>query len=159
MFHFAEEISTMDFTGQINDEIKKAMLGGDKLRLETLRSVRAGIIEFEKNGSGKDLGAEDFLKIISGNVKKRKDAIEQFRAAGRTELMIKEEAELAILMEFMPAQLSEADVEQTVASIAASIAAQGACDFKTLMPAVMKELKGKADGAIIQAAVKKAVGQ
>ncbi|MFM8437087.1 MAG: GatB/YqeY domain-containing protein [Candidatus Kapaibacterium sp.] len=149
----------MDHVVRINEEIKTAMLGGDKLRLETLRSVRAGIIEFEKNGSGKSLGDEEFLKIISGNVKKRKDAIEQFRSAGRTELMNKEEAELAILMEFMPTQLSAEDVELAVTAIAQGIASQGTCDFKTLMPAVMKELKGKADGAVIQAAVKKAVGQ
>jgi uncharacterized protein YqeY len=149
----------MDFTQLINDEIKKAMLGGEKLRLETLRSLRAGIIEFEKNGTGKELGADDFLKIVSSNVKKRKDSIEQFKAAGRTELMQKEEAELAVLMEFMPRQLSADDVEKTVAEIAAKISEQGPCDFKSLMPAVMKELKGKADGAVIQAAVKKAVGQ
>ncbi len=130
------------------------MLGGDKLRLETLRSLRAGIIEFEKSGSGKALDAENFMKIVSSNVKKRKDAIEQFKQAGRTELMNKEQAELDILMEFMPQQLSEEEVRATVQRIAADIGAAGTLDFKTLMPAVMKELKGKADGALIQAAVK-----
>ena len=58
-----------------------------------------------------------------------------------------------------PKQLSGEEVESTVAAIAATLAGSGAVDFKTLMPAVMKELKGKADGAVIQAAVKKAVGQ
>ncbi len=148
----------MDHVQVVNDQIKAAMLGGDKLRLETLRSLRAGIIEFEKNGSGKVLGEEDFMKIVSSNVKKRKDSIEQFRDANRVELMEKEQAELNILMEFMPKQFTAEEVVAEVRRIADSLASAGTLDFKTLMPAVMKELKGKADGAAIQAAVKAQIG-
>ncbi len=144
----------MDLVQLVNDQIKAAMIGGDKLRLETLRSLRAGIIEFEKSGADRALGTEDFLKIVSTNVKKRKDAIEQFRNAGRTELMDKEQKELDILVEFMPKQLSTEEVFAEVTRIASTMDTASAKEFKSLMPAVMKELKGKADGAAIQAAVK-----
>ena len=147
----------MDPVQLVNDQIKAAMLSGNKLRLETLRALRAGIIEFEKSGTDAAMNEESFLKIVSSNVKKRKDSIEQFRAAGRTDLVDKEQSELDILMEFMPAQLSESEVADVVKRIAAEVAAAGTLEFKTLMPAVMKELKGKADGALIQAAVKQAV--
>ena len=145
----------MDYVQTVNDQIKAAMVSGNKLRLETLRSIRAGIIEFEKSGSGKSLGEEDFVKIVSAAAKKRKDAIEQFRANNRIEAAEKEEQELAILMEFMPAQMNESEVESEVRALAAEVGATSAADFGKLMGAVMKSLKGKADGGMIQTVVKK----
>jgi uncharacterized protein YqeY len=145
----------MDFVQIINDQIKAAMLNGDKLRLETLRSIRAGIIEFEKNGSGKSLGEDEFVRIVTASAKKRKDAIEQFRANNREEAAAKEEQELAILMEFMPDQMSEADVAEEVRRLASELGASTPADFGKLMGAVMKTLKGKADGGLIQSTVKR----
>lgn len=145
----------MDYVALINEQLKASMVGGDKLRTETLRSVRAGIIEFEKSGSGKAMGEADFLKIVSTAVKKRKDAIAQYEEVGRTELADKEKAELAILMEFMPQQMSEEEVENEIKKVIAETGAAGAGDFAKVIGGAMKVLKGKADGALIQATVKR----
>lgn len=148
----------MSLKDKINEEIKSAMKSGDKLRLETIRSIRALILEFEKSGLNKELTPEEELKMISSSVKKRKDAIEQFTNAGRTDLAHKEEAELAILMEFMPKQMSEAEVIEFVKKIARDIGVSGKQDFGKLMPLVIKELKGKADGKIIKSIVENVLG-
>jgi uncharacterized protein len=143
---------------KINEEIKSAMKSGDKLRLETIRSIRALILEFEKSGLNRELNEEDELKMISTSVKKRKDSIEQYTSAGRIDLAKKEEDELAILMEFMPQQMDESEVELHVRRIADSINAVSKQDFGKLMPAVMKDLKGKADGKMIKSLVEKVLG-
>ncbi|MBX2977621.1 MAG: GatB/YqeY domain-containing protein [Ignavibacteriaceae bacterium] len=148
----------MSLKDKINEEIKSAMKSGDKLRLETIRSIRALILEFEKSGLNKELTHEEELKMISSSVKKRKDAIEQFTNAGRTDLAQKEEAELAILMEFMPKQMSEAEVIEIVKKIAGDLGVSGKQDFGKLMPVVIKELKGKADGKIIKSIVENVLG-
>jgi len=140
---------------KINDDLKASMKSGDKLRLETIRSVRALILEFEKSGLGKELNDEEVIKLITSAVKKRKDSIEQFRAAGRNELAEKEEKELGILMEYLPKQLSNEEIYSIVKEIAAGMNAAGKEDFPKLMPAVMKELKGKADGKVVKSAVEK----
>lgn len=145
----------MGLKEKINDDLKSSMKSGDKLRLETIRSIRALILEFEKSGSGKELNDEEVIKLITSAVKKRKDSIEQFRAAGRNELAEKEEKELGILMEYLPKQLSEEEIFTIVKQMAADMNASGKEDFPKLMPAVMKELKGKADGKLVKNAVEK----
>lgn len=147
--------SCMALKEKINDDLKSSMKSGDKLRLETIRSVRALILEFEKSGSGKELNDEVVINLITSAVKKRKDSIEQFRAAGRNELADKEEKELEILMEYLPKQLTEEEVAKIVKQIAASINATGKEDFPKLMPAAMKDLKGKADGKVVKSVVEK----
>ncbi|MDP2303001.1 MAG: GatB/YqeY domain-containing protein [Ignavibacteria bacterium] len=148
----------MTLKDKINEEIKTAMKSGDKLRLETIRSIRALILEFEKSGANRELTEEDELKMISSSVKKRKDSIEQYTSASRIDLAKKEEDELTILMEFMPKQMDDSEVEAFVKNIAASIKAVSKQDFGKLMPAVMKELKGKADGKLIKSLVEKVLG-
>ena len=129
------------------------MKSGDKVRLETIRSVRALILEFEKSGSDMVMSEEDEIKMLTSAVKKRKESIEQFQKAGRTDLSEKEEKELAILMEFMPKQMDESEILDYVKKIAAEIGAVSKADFPKLMPLVVKNLKGKADGKMIKAAV------
>ena len=74
----------------INEDIKSAMKSGDKLRLETIRSIKALILEFEKSGSGKELVPDEEIKLLTSAAKKRKDSIEQYRNAGREDLASKE---------------------------------------------------------------------
>lgn len=144
----------MNFTDTINDQIKTAMKAGDKLRLEVLRSLRAGILEFEKSGVDRAMTPDDEFKIINAAAKKRKDAIEQYTTAGRPEAAAKEQAELDIIMEFLPAQMSADDVKAEIARIIAEVGATGPGDFGKVMGAAMKTLKGKADGNLIQTAAK-----
>lgn len=145
----------MGLKEKINDDLKSSMKSGDKLRLETIRSIRALILEFEKSGSGKELTDEEVIRLITSAVKKRKDSIEQFKAGGRMDLADKEEKELNILMEYLPKQMTEDEITETVKKIAAEMNATGKGDFPKLMPAVMKELKGKADGKIVKSTVEK----
>jgi uncharacterized protein YqeY len=144
----------MALTDDINEQIKTAMKSGDKVRLETLRSIRAGILEFEKSGAGREMTDDDAFKIINSAAKKRKDAIEQFDAAGRTEAAEKERQELAIIMEFLPAQMTEDEVRSAVADIAAQLGASQPSDFGKVMGMAVKQMKGKADGGLIQSVVK-----
>jgi len=134
------------------------MKSGDKLRLETLRSLRAGIIEFEKSGIGRDMVQDDVLKILNSAAKKRKDAIELYDGAGRTEAADKERAELAIITSFLPEQMSEDDLRVTLQGIIASIGATQPGDLGKVMGAAMKQLKGKADGNMIQTVAKALLG-
>jgi uncharacterized protein len=137
----------------INDDLKSAMKSGDKLRLQTIRSIRALILEFEKSGSGKELTPDEEVKLLTSAAKKRKDSIEQYRSAGREDLASKEEKELEILQEYLPKQLNESEILNAVKKIAESIGAKTKEDFPKLMPEVMKSLKGKADGKIVRSIV------
>ncbi len=148
----------MGLKEKVTEEMKTAMKSGDKIRLETVRSLRAMILEFEKSGIEREINADDESKMLNSAVKKRKESIEQFTAAGRTELAAKEEAELKILMEFMPKQLTVEEIEAEVKKAAAEVGATGKEHFPILMPAVMKVLKGKADGKVIRYLVEKTLG-
>ena len=148
----------MNLKDKINQDLKDAMKSGDKLKLETIRSIRALILEFEKSGSGKDLTPDDEVKMVSTAVKKRKDSIEQFRNAGREELALKEEKELEILLAYLPKQLSEEEIADKIKLLAAEVGAKTKEDFPKLMPLVMKELKGKADGKLVKTLVEKFLG-
>jgi len=148
----------MNLKEKISEDMKSAMKSGEKLRLETIRSIRALILEFEKSGSGKELTPEEELKMLTGAVKKRRDSIDQFRTAGRNELVQKEEAELEILMNYMPKQLSEDEVFEVVKNLGDELGVTGKEGFPKLMPKAAQQLKGKADGKIVKLAVEKYLG-
>lgn len=145
----------MGLRERINDDLKTAMKAGDKLRLATVRSIRALILEFEKSGSGKELNGEEEIKLLNSAAKKRKDAIEQYRNAGREDLAGREEEELNIIKEYLPRQLSEEEVFNEVKKIADDINAKTKDDFPKLMPQAISSLKGKADGKLIKNVVEK----
>jgi uncharacterized protein YqeY len=143
---------------KISEDMKSAMKAGDKVKLETVRSIRALILEFEKSGANKQLTPEDEIKLLSSAVKKRKESIEQFQNAGRTELAEKEKAELDILLEYLPKQLSIDELKTEIKRIAVDVGAKTKEDFPKLMPVVMKELKGKVDGKIVKQEVENFLG-
>lgn len=144
----------MNFEQKINDEIKAAMKSGDKIRIDVLRSLRAAIIEFNKSGSGKELDDDEAMKILTGQAKKRRDAIEMYEKGGREELAEKEKAELKIIGEFLPKQLGDAELTHAVKAKIAELGASDAKDMGKVIGALMKELKGKADGKAVQAKVR-----
>lgn len=143
----------MNLKDKINQDLKDAMKSGDKIRLSVVRSIRALILEFEKSGAAKELTSDEELKMLTTAAKKRKDSIEQFRNAGRNELADTEEAELKILMDYLPKQMDEVEVRHEVIRLAHEIGAKSKADFPMLMPLVMKELKGKADGKLVKSIV------
>ncbi|MFO7524174.1 MAG: GatB/YqeY domain-containing protein [Ignavibacteriaceae bacterium] len=145
----------MNLKDKINTDLKEAMKSGDKIRLQTIRSIRALILEFEKSGSGKELTPEEEVNMLSTAAKKRKESIDMFRKAGREELAAQEESELGIIMSYLPKQLNEEEILSEVKNIAASLGVTSKEGFAKLMPAVMKELKGRVDGKIVKSIVEK----
>ena len=145
----------MDLVEKINNDLRTAMKAGDQLRLLTIRSLRALILEFQKSGSGKVLNDEEAIKLFSSAAKKRKESIEQYRNANRIDLAEKEEAELKIIEEYLPKQLTLDEVTEEVRKIALEIGAKTKEDFSKLMPVAVKTLKGRADGKLIKEVVEK----
>jgi uncharacterized protein YqeY len=143
----------MNLKERINEDLKAAMKSGDKLKLETIRSIRALILEFEKSGTGKELNPEEEIKMLSSAAKKRKDSIEQYRNAKREDLASKEESELKIIQEYLPKQLTLEEIKEEIRKAAEIINAKSKDDFSKLMPLVMRVLKGKADGKVIKTEV------
>lgn len=145
----------MNLVEKINEDLKTSMKAGDQTRLLTIRSLRALILEFQKSGSGKELNDEEAIKLFTSAAKKRKEAIEQYKNANRPDLAEKEEAELKIIEEYLPKQLTLDEVAEEVRKIAVEIGAKVKEDFSKLMPVAAKSLKGRADGKIIKEVVEK----
>ena len=147
----------MSLMDRIQEDLKAAMKSRDTLRLETLRTLRAVLLEkeIEKRGPGPGMTAEDELGTLMTAAKKRRESIEQFRIGGRPELAEQEEKELAIIQEYLPKQLSPDEINSVIKD---ALATTGAGDFGKVMPLVMKQVKGKADGKVVQELVKKALG-
>ncbi len=145
----------MSLKDKINNDLKDAMRSGDKLRLSTIRSLRALILNFEKSGVGREQTSDEELALLTSAAKKRKESIEQFNSAGRNELAEKEEAELKIINEYLPKPLSDEELFVEISSLAKEIRAVEKSDFRKLMPLAAKNLKGKADGKKIKEIVEK----
>ena len=147
----------MSLKDRISEEIKTAMKAKDKLRLETVRGIKKVILEKESEirAKGRDeLTEEEELAVVMQLAKQRRDSIKQFTDAGREELADKEAKELEILEEYLPAQLSDADIEAAVDEAIAQVEATGPRDMGKVMGPVMQKLKGQADGGKVQAMVK-----
>jgi len=144
----------MNLTQRINEDLKTAMKSGNKLRLETLRMLRAQIIEFEKKGLDRPMNEDDEMSILMSASKKRKEAIEIFTKAGRMELVEQETKELGIISEYLPKQLSRENAEKIVENLIQQSGAASMKDLGKVMPIAMKELKGKIDSKVISEIVK-----
>ena len=149
----------MKLKEKINIDLKDALKSGDKIKLQTIRSIRALILEFEKSGSGKEFNEEEEIKLLSSAAKKRKESIEQYTNAGRNDLAQTEEAELKIIMSYLPKQLDEKEIKIKIKELANKIGAETKSDFGKLMSVAMKELKGKADGKIVKTIVEKVLNK
>ncbi|MBP1654391.1 MAG: putative GatB/Yqey [Bacteroidetes bacterium] len=150
----------MGLKEQLTTDIQRSMKSNDKLRLETLRSLRAALLEkeIELRGTGKSVGPEDELAVLNGAAKKRRESIEMFAQGGRTDLVQQETAELAIIQELLPAQMTADEISAVIRSAVAAAGASSMSDFGRVMPVVMKAVKGRADGKSVQELVRKALG-
>jgi uncharacterized protein YqeY len=134
------------------------MKAKDQVRLSALRMLKAAIMNkgVEK---GRDLDDAEVLQVIGSLVKQRRDSIEQFKAAGRTDLVDKESAEMAVLDAFLPPAASAADIDAAVAAAIAETGATSPKDMGKVMKAVMPRLAGKtADGRAVNEAVRRSLG-
>ena len=148
----------MTLNEQINNDLKTAMKSGDRTRLETLRLLRAHMIELSKRGEGKDITPDEELSLLMSAMKKRKEAIELYEKGGRMDLVQKERAELDVISSYLPKQLSAEEAAAIIQRIIVDTGALSAKDFGKVMPLAMKELKGKIDGKTVQELVKAKLG-
>lgn len=148
----------MTLGDRINQDLKQAMKSGEKLKLETLRTIRAQMIELEKRGLGREITSDDELGVLNSALKKRKEAIEMYEKAGRSELVQQERSELEIITSYLPKQLSEEEANAIITKIVTDAGATTQKDFGKVMSLAMKELKGKIDGKIVQELIKKRLG-
>ncbi len=147
----------MSLKERIGEDIKTAMKAKDKIRLQTVRSIKKAILEkeVEVRPQGQDsLTAEQEIELLSQQAKQRRDSIEQFKNAGRDDLADKESQELAIIETYLPEQVSDSELETIIDEIIANSGASSVKDLGKVMGPAMKQLKGKADGKKIQALVK-----
>jgi uncharacterized protein YqeY len=147
----------MSLIEKIAGDLRDAMKAKDTIRMETLRSVRAALVqkEIEKRGTEKEMTSEDELGVLTGVAKKRRESIQMFQKGGRDDLVEQEKSELAIIQEYLPKQLSEEELEETVKSVIAETGASSQADVGRVMPLLMKQMKGRADGRLVQEVVKK----
>ena len=148
----------MALSDKVNADITAAMKAKDAARLSALRMMKAALMNkgVEK---GRDLEDADVLQVFASLVKQRRDSIDQFSKAGRTDLVDKETAEIAVLEEYLPPAASSAEIDAAVAEAVAETGATSPKDMGKVMKAVMPKLAGKnADGKAVNEAVRRKLG-
>ncbi len=148
----------MQLTDKVNSHITAAMKAKDAPRLSTLRMMKTAMVNkgVEK---GRDLEDAEVLQVVSSLVKQRRDSVEQFSKAGRTDLVEKETAEIAVLEEYLPPAATAQEIDAAVTAAIAETAAASAKDIGKVMKAVMPKLAGKnADGRTINESVRRKLG-
>lgn len=138
---------------QLYDDMKTAMRAHDTVKLGVVRYLLSEIKNFEiDNGEQDDEGV---FKVISREVKKTKDALEDFKKADRQDIVEEENAKIVVMESYLPKQMSDADLEKIVQE---TVAAATDKNFGSLMKAVMAKVQGQADGSRVSALVKQALG-
>ena len=143
----------MSLKEQLTTDMKEAMKSHDKDRLAVIRMVRGAIRQQEIDGQ-KELSDEDVIAVMSKEIKMRKDSIEEFKKGGREDLIAKTQAEIDVLMPYMPAQLSEDEVRELVKAAVAETGAATPKDMGKVMGALMPKVKGRADGKMVNQLVR-----
>ena len=138
-------------------DLKGSMKSGDKTRLSVLRMAKAAIMNAEI-AKGKALDDAGVLDILNREVKQHRDSISEFGKANRQDLVVKEEAELAILIEYLPQQMSKAEIMAIARQVIEETKAQGPRDKGKVMSKLMPQLKGKAEGQLINETVNQLLG-
>jgi uncharacterized protein len=144
----------MTLKEQLNDAMKTAMKARDNLRLSAVRMVRAAITNREID-TRSELDDRAVIDVISTLAKQRRESIRMYREGNRFELAEKEELELAVLLEFLPIQLSPDEIDTLVRQVVLDIEAHGVKDMGRVMKAVTPLTAGKADGKVVSDAVRR----
>ena len=146
----------MSLSTQIMDEIKNAMRAKDTVALEALRAIKSEILLAQtSSGAKEEITKDDEIKILQKLVKMRKDSATIFTTQNRLDLAEPELAQIAIIEKFLPAQLSEAEVEAIIAKIIAETGASGMASMGKVMGIASTQLGGTAEGKTISTIVKK----
>ncbi|HEX8562444.1 MAG TPA: GatB/YqeY domain-containing protein [Flavobacterium sp.] len=141
---------------EINEEIKNAMRAKDTMTLDSLRAVKSAILLAQtETGAKEELSADEEIKLLQRLVKQRKDSANIYKEQGRPDLAEPELQQAAVIERFLPAQLTQAEVEAVVSRIIADNGASGMGSMGKVMGLASAELAGKADGKTISTIVKK----
>ncbi len=147
----------MSLRQRVDDELKAAMkamgAGGDPLRLETCRMLKSAV-KYREIELGQSLDDAGVQAVAASLIKQRRDSVEQYRAGGRPDAAAKEEAEIAILQGFLPAQLGEAELVKLVDETIAEAGAKGPKDMGQVMKLLKVKAAGRADGKALSEMVK-----
>lgn len=147
----------MSLHEKLNSDMKDAMRAKESLRLMTIRQMR-GAIKNKEIEVGHSLADDEILGVITTQVKQRREAAQMYRDNQRDELADKEEAELAVLQAYLPAQLDEAALRVLIAESIRSVGAESPRDMGKVMGPVMAKTRGCADGKLVNQLVKELLG-
>tara|TARA_B100001750_G_C15391735_1_gene537803 strand:+ start:59 stop:520 length:462 start_codon:yes stop_codon:yes gene_type:complete len=142
---------------KLSNDLKEAMRSKDLLRLSTLRLIKAGI-QNEEIARGKPLDDAAVIDLVSRQAKQRQDSIEQFKKGNRLDLVEKEEAELEVVKGYLPQQLTVGEIENLVTEVIQKTGARSAVDKGKVMGALMPQVRGRADGSIVNSVVSRLLG-
>ena len=149
----------MNLNERLTEDMKAALKAGPagKARLETIRFLRAAVknAEIEKHAP---LSDDEILGIITKQVKQLRETLADFQRSGRQDLVEKTEAEIAILSAYLPEQLSADEVRDLARKVISQVGAQGARDMGKVMGPLMAQVRGRADGKMVQQIVKELLG-
>ncbi len=143
----------MTLRERLDDDLKKAMRGRDDVSLSVIRNIRS-VVKNREIDRKCILDDSGIAEVITSLVKQRRDSIRMFREAGRDELVAKEESELALLLDFLPSQLTAEEIEQIVSAAMVATGALSMKDMGALMKAVIPQVAGRADGSLVSRIVK-----
>ena len=141
---------------KLQEELKESMKTKDEIRTSVIRMLLSAInyYEIQKGGAGYTATDEDVLSVIQKEIKQHRDSIEQFKNAGRQELVDKEQKELEILQIYLPEQMGEEEVKKIVEEVVAETGAKTIQDMGKVMGALNAKIKGKADMGTVSAIVR-----
>ena len=139
----------MSLLERLNNDMKQAMKNKEKDKLTTIRMVKASLQNEAIKLGSKELSEDAELTILSREVKQRKDSLHEFDKAGRTDLVDKLRAELAVVELYLPKQLSEEELAEIVKETISEIGAKSKADMGKVMAAIMPKVKGKSDGSLV----------
>jgi uncharacterized protein YqeY len=143
----------MNLDRDLLEDMKRSMKKGDKVRVETIRGLRAQLKNAQIS-KGEELSDEDMIQVLSSAAKKRKESIEQFKAGGREDRAAIEQTELDIIYEYLPEQLNEKQIGELVNAVVAEVKPTSMADMGKVMGIIMPKVKGQADGKLIQQIVR-----
>ncbi len=138
----------------LNHDLKRAMKAGDDVSKRTLRSLKAAITRAQKDRDNQPLSDEEIIAVLQKQAKQRKDSIAAYQQAGRADLVEEESAELAVIERYLPQMMNEEEIRQAAQSVIADMGASGPRDMGKVMGKLMPQLRGKADGRLVNQVVR-----
>jgi uncharacterized protein YqeY len=138
----------MGFSEQLMEDLKDAMRNHQEVRVSTIRMARAAIIN-EQIEKRRPLEEAEVISVLAKQVKQRRESIEEFNKGNRPDLVAKEQAEMEILLGYLPQQMTREEIEQAAKATIQQVGATGPNDFGKVMSKLAPELKGRAEGKII----------